>query len=80
MKKTHYRDGDKALLQYNVAKAQGENGNVIFIMTEVYETVAGIDDHIEQAQGDSHHDLLLKWWEKCTVTMIRDATVINSLW
>jgi len=80
MKSSHYREGDKALLQYNVAKAPGENGRVFFIMTEVYETVAGIVDHVAQAQDDAHHDLLLKWWEKCNVTFIRDGIIFNSLW
>lgn len=80
MKASHYREGDKALLQYNVAKSHGHDGNVIFVMTEVYETVAGIDDHMEQAQGDPHHDLLIKWWEHCKVTVIRDGEIIHSLW
>ena len=60
MEKSHYREGDKALLQYNVAKSPGVDGNVIFLLTEVYETVAGKDNHIEQAQGDEHHDPFVK--------------------
>ena len=80
MEKSHYREGEKALLQYNVAKSPGSDGNVIYVLTEVYETVAGIDDHIEQAQGDAHHDALSKWMEQSNVTFIRDAEIIHSLW
>ena len=80
MEKTHYREGEKALLQYNVAKSPGNDGNVIFVLTEVYETVAGIEDHIEQAQGDEHHDALIKWMDQCNVTFIREASIIHSLW
>ena len=80
IRRTHYREGDKALLQYDIAKSRSENGNVIFVMTEVYETTAGIDDHIAQAQDDEHHDLLLKWWERCNVTFVRDGEIIHSLW
>lgn len=77
---SHYREGDKALLQYNVAKSRSDNGSVFFVMTEVYETAAGIEDHIAQAQDDEHHDLLLKWWEHCQVTFIGDGKIIRSLW
>ena len=80
MEKSHYREGEKALLQYNVAKIPGDNGNVIFVLTEVYETVAGIDDHIEQAHEDEHFEPFSKWQEQCKVTFVRDASIIQSLW
>lgn len=63
MEKSHYREGEKALLQYNVAKSPGDNGNIIFILTEVYETADGIDDHIEQAHADAHFEPFSKWRE-----------------
>ena len=80
MQKTHYREGDKALLQYNVAKSRGEDGDVFFVLTEVYETPAGIDDHIAQAQDDAHHAPFVEWMGKCETTFIREATIVNSLW
>ena len=80
MEISHYREGDKALLQYNVAKCPGVDGNVIFVLTEVYEAVARIDDHIEQAQGVEHHNPFVKWMDQCKVTFIRDASIIHSLW
>lgn len=80
MEKTHYREGEKALLQYNVAKSPGDNGNVIFVLTEVYESVAGVDDHIEQAHADDHFEAFSKWRAQCKVTFVRDALIIHSLW
>ena len=80
MAESHYREGDKELLQYNVAKSPGENGNVIFVLSEVYATQAGIDDHIAQAQGDAHHPLLAAWMGKCKVTFVRSAEIKHSLW
>ena len=80
MVKTHFREGEKALLQYNVAKSPGDNGNVIFVLTEVYESVAGIDDHIEQANVDDHFEAFSKWRTQCKVTFVRDASIIHSLW
>lgn len=80
MEKTHYREGDKALLQYNVAKSPGNDGNVIFILTEVYETIAGIDDHTEKTQVYEHHEAMVKWMDQCNVTFVRDASIIHPLW
>lgn len=80
MKRSHYRQGDKALLQYNVAKAPGKDGRVFFVLTEVYETAAGIADHIAQAQDDPHHDPFVKWMDQCQVTFIGDGVIFNSLW
>jgi quinol monooxygenase YgiN len=80
MEKTHYREGEKALLQYNVAKSSGDNGNIIVVLTEVYESVAGIDDHIEQAHNDDHFEAFSKWRARCKVTFVRDASIIHSPW
>lgn len=73
MEETHYREGDQALLQYNVAKSPGDDENVLFVLTGVYETVQGVDDHIEQAHGDEHHDPFVKWIDQCKVTFIRET-------
>ena len=58
MESTHYRTGEKALLSYNVSKAKelsdpGDfnstpTGNTYFILTEIYETMAGVHDHRKQ--------------------------------
>jgi len=81
MEKTHYREGDRALLRYNVSKGPDEAGNICFILTEVYETNAGITDHFEQAhQNWEDIDAFGKWTSECTTTTVPRASVIHSLW
>ncbi len=91
MERTHHRDGDKALLSYNVSKvpelsnpldpSSAPTGNTCFILSEVYETEAGVADHFQQA-GDNWQDFpaLGDWLAKCTVTGVPAAPIINSLW
>lgn len=88
---THHRSGDKALLSYNVSMAPelsnpmdpnpSPTGNTCFILSEIYESEAGVADHFEQAMG-SWQDFpsLVKWLEKCKVTGVPAAPIINSLW
>ncbi len=88
---THHREGDKALLSYNVAKApelsnpvdpnSAPTGNTTFILSEIYETAAGVADHFQMA-GSTWQDFpaLMKWAENCKVTGLPAAPIINSLW
>ena len=91
MESTHHRTGEKALLSYNVSKApelsdpmdvnSAPTGNMCFVLTEIYESKAGIVDHLEQAK-ESWGDFpaARKWMEKCKVTFVAAASIINSLW
>ncbi len=91
MESTHHRDGEKALLSYNVSKApelsnpmdpnSSPTGNTCFILSEIYETEAGVVDHFHQAM-ESWKDFpaLGTWLEKCKVTAVPAAPIINSLW
>ncbi len=91
MEATHHRSGEKALLSYNVSKApelsnpmdpgSAPTGNTCFVLTEIYETVAGVADHFEQAAaGWSDFPALGSWLEKCQVKAVTAAPIINSLW
>jgi hypothetical protein len=91
MEKTHHRGGDKALLSYNVSKApehanpldpnSAPTGNTCFVLSEVYETAAGVTDHFQQAMSTwQDFPALTKWLEKCKVTGVAAAPIINSLW
>lgn len=90
MKSTHHRDGDKALLTYNVSKApelsnpfdmkSAPTGNTVFILSEIYQTDAGAVDHFEQAASWPDFPGLVKWLEKCKVTGVPAATIFTSLW
>ena len=91
METTHYRDGEKALLSYNVSKApefsdptdfdSAPTGNTHFVLSEIYESKAGVLDHFKQSDenwGDVQ--AFRKWLEKCKVTFVPAASIVNSLW
>ena len=91
MEATHHRDGDKALLSYNVSKApelsnpmdanSAPTGNTSFILSEIYETDAGVADHFQQAEASwDDFPALGEWLGKCTVTGVAAAPIIYSLW
>jgi hypothetical protein len=91
MEATHHRQGDKALLSYNLSKApqlsnpldpsSAPTGNTCFILSEIYETDAGVADHFQQSASNwQDFPALLQWLQKCTVTGLPAAPIINSLW
>ncbi len=91
MKGTHHRDGDKALLSYGVSKApelanpmdasSEPTGNTCFVLTEVYETEAGVADHFQQAESSwADFPAVGEWMGKCSVTGVATGRIINSLW
>ena len=91
MEATHQRTGEKALLSYNVSKApelsnpmdlnSAPTGNTCFVLTEIYETKAGVADHFQQSAASwQDFPALGKWMEKCKVTLVAAAPIINSLW
>ena len=91
MTQTHHREGPKALLTYNVSKApemsnpldpsSAQTGNTCFVLSEVYETEAGVADHFEQAQTNwKEFPAFGAWLEKCKLTAVTAAPIITSLW
>jgi hypothetical protein len=91
MEATHHRTGDKALLSYNLSKApelsnpmdlnSAPTGNTCFILNEIYETQAGVLDHFEMSQASwKDFPAALKWIEKCKLTGLAGAPIVNSLW
>ncbi len=82
--RTHPREGDNALLQYTVTKGTDEYGNIVFLLYEVYATMAGVENHTRIAlddEEDSRVRDLIAWADKCDGS-IRGATgeVLHSLW
>src|SRR5438132_4618742 len=71
MEATHHRDGANALLSYNVSKApelsnpmdlhSAPTGNTCFVLTEIYETEAGVADHIQQSANWKEFPALGQW-------------------
>jgi hypothetical protein len=91
MEATHYREGDKALLSYDVSKAEElsnpldpnsePTGNTIFVLSEVYQTDAGVFDHFEQAAATwVDYGAMVNWLEICGATAVARARIFNSLW
>jgi hypothetical protein len=90
MESTHQRSGPKGLLSYTVSKApelsnpmdlkSAPTGNTCFVLTEYYETEAGVVDHLQQSGGWKDFPALVAWMGKCKVTIVPAAPVFNSLW
>jgi len=77
---THDREGEKALLQYNVAKSTDDAGNILFMLTEVYESIAGSEDHSKQFHEADFSADFYEWAGKCQVTIGWNQVIIHSLW
>lgn len=88
---THYREGEKALLNYDVSKVADRSnpfdpeseptGNTIFILSEVYQSDAGLLDHFDQAAATwTDFNALIKWLEACDTTLVPRARIVHSLW
>ena len=91
IEKTHHREGDKAMLIYDVSKAfelsnpldptSEKTGNVHFILSEVYQSPAGIEDHFKQAEDSwAEFGNFMKWVGECNSTVIPNAEIFKSLW
>jgi hypothetical protein len=78
--RTHHRSGERALLQYVVAKRPARDGVVVFHLTEIYQSPAGVADHLEQARRWDTVDDWNAWFDKCQVKITHDAEVQQSLW
>ena len=91
MEATHYRTGEKALLSYNVSKGpelsnpadpnSAPTGNTCFVLSEIYESRAGVLDHFKQSD-ENWQDVqaFRSWLQKCKFTLVPAASIINSLW
>ena len=91
MKSSHHREGEKALLNYDVSKApeisnpldpnSSQSGNTCFILNEIYETEAGVADHFQQAMSSwEDFSAFVEWIGKCTITGVPIAPIAHSLW
>ena len=90
MEATHHRSGAKALLSYNVSKGpelsnpmdlNSATDNTCFVLSEIYESKAGVLDHFKQADENwGDHHAFREWLEKCKVTFVPAASIFNSLW
>ena len=91
MEKTHHRDGELALLLYNVVKgpelsipmdpSSAPTGNTNFTLTEVYANPAGLADHWKQgAESWQDFNAVMAWAGKVKVSVLHGSPVTYSLW
>lgn len=87
----HPRDGECALLSYKISKGpelanpvdpnSEPTGNTVFVLSEIYETPAGVPEHWRLAIQD-WEDLpaFMDWSAKAKVQTLHDGSVIQALW
>ena len=91
MAESHPRDGELALLGYNVVKgpelsnpldpSSEPTGKTSFVLTEVYATQAGMANHWKQgAETWNNFGAFVEWAGKVQVAVLHGAPVIHSLW
>ena len=91
MTQTHHREGELALLNYNVVKgaelsnpldpSSAPTDNTCFVLSEVYETPAGLADHWKQgAEGWGDFGAFMEWAGNVSVAVLHGSPVVQSLW
>jgi len=91
MAQTHPRSGPRALLSYEFSKgpelsnpmdpSSASTENTRYVLSEIYESAGGIQDHWAQAQkswGD--FATMLGIIGQCNVQTLHSGTVVQSLW
>jgi len=91
MADSHHRNGPKALLSYNFSKGpelqnpldpgSATTGNTRYVLNEIYESPAGIEDHWSQAQA-SWHDFgaMVTTLGSCNPQTLHRGSIAESLW
>jgi hypothetical protein len=91
MEASHHRDGDKALLRYNVSKgpeysnkldpSSEPTGNTYFVLLEVYASEAGLVDHWKRGAEDwDGFGGMIEWLNACDTNVVHGCDVLHSLW
>jgi hypothetical protein len=91
MERSHRRDGELALLHYNVVKgpelsnpldpSSAPTGNTCFVLDEVYESPAGLEDHWKQGAGNwEEFGAFVSWAGKVKLAVLHGSPVVYSLW
>ena len=91
MAQSHHKEGDLALLRYNVVKgaelsnpldpSSAPTGNTSFVLHEVYATPAGLADHWSMAPtGWKEFGAFVEWAGKGKITALHGSPIIHSLW
>lgn len=91
MAEGHHREGPKALLSYDFSKGpelkspldptSAPTGNTRYVLNEIYESAAGIEDHWQQAQK-SWRDFpaMVAILSACNTQTLHGGVIAQSLW
>ncbi len=91
MAQTHHREGPNALLRYNISKGpELENpldpgsrntGNTRYVLSEIYESPAGISEHWALAQTSwSDFGAMVEMIGSCNPQTLHAGSIARSLW
>ena len=89
--KTHPREGANALLSYNFSKGpelanaldpgSEATGNTRYVLNEIYETPAGIDNHWqESAKSWGDFGAMVELLSSCDTQTLHSGEIVESLW
>src|SRR5438309_1832960 len=85
------RDGSNALLSYDIAKgpelenpldpSSKSTDNTRYVLSEVYESPAGVDNHWRQAQESwSDFGAMVEMLASCNAQTLHGGSIAQSLW
>lgn len=88
---THHQQGPKALLSYNFSKGpelknpldptSAPTGNTRYVLSEIYESPAGIEDHWQQAQKSwRDFSAMVAVIGSCNPQTLHGGLIGQSLW
>lgn len=91
MAKTHHREGSNALLSYDLSKgpelenpldpSSKSTGNTRYVLNEVYDSPAGIENHWREAQESwSDFGAMVEMLGSCDTQTLHGGSIIESLW
>ena len=91
MAETHHRKGQEALLTYNFAKGpelsksldptSEPTGNTRYVLSEIYESPAGIAAHWHEAQQSwTDFKSMTEMISSCNPQTLHSGTIAESLW
>lgn len=91
MEATHHREGPKALISYNVSYGpelsdlvdpdSEPTGRTVFVLSEIYESPEGVEDHFAQANESwADYPAFMAWLDNCEVVGLPAVPIVNSLW
>jgi hypothetical protein len=89
--RTHPRDGATGLLSYNFSKgrelaspldpASAATGNTRYVLSEIYESPAGIDNHWqESAKSWGDFAAMVEMLGRCDTQTLHCGEIVESLW